>query len=126
MRVAEFAFEHSPLLFLYAPSRLKGKTDDPFEIGIGDWRARVRRKQLDEAAHGFAHGFDVAAGQRSPEMNATIEHIGAGQCAHSCPAFGKKIRNEAEMISKVAAGIELDDDALAELEAVMQLGPAFA
>src|SRR4029078_4717661 len=25
-----------------------------------------------------------------------------------------------------AAGIELDDDALAELEAVMQLGPAFA
>jgi aryl-alcohol dehydrogenase-like predicted oxidoreductase len=25
-----------------------------------------------------------------------------------------------------AAGIELDDDALAELDAVMQLGPAFA
>ncbi len=28
--------------------------------------------------------------------------------------------------NSVAAGIELDDDALAELEAVMQLGPAFA
>jgi aryl-alcohol dehydrogenase-like predicted oxidoreductase len=28
--------------------------------------------------------------------------------------------------NSVAAGIELDDDALSELEAVMQLGPAFA
>jgi aryl-alcohol dehydrogenase-like predicted oxidoreductase len=28
--------------------------------------------------------------------------------------------------NSVAAGIDLDDDALDELEAVMQLGPAFA
>src|SRR5260370_32339896 len=87
MRIAEFALEHAPLLFLDAPSRFEGNSNDPFEISIGEGNARVRREQLGEAAHRFAHGFYIAAGKRSPEMNTAIQHICSGRSPDPRPTF---------------------------------------
>ena len=74
MRIAEFAFENSPLLLFHSTPRLQCQSYNPLQIGVWNLNRWIWIQQLRKSANGLTNGFNVTTRQGTTKMDATIQN----------------------------------------------------
>ena len=101
MGIAEFRLEAPLLLLLHPPACLQSDPQDRLKFLIGDRHVRVGEQQLEQAADGLAHRFDIPAAQCAAPVRSTLQRRYPRSFAQLRPALGQVIGHQAEVVCQV-------------------------